>query len=135
MSLIRNKRRESLEFGVIAGSGNETIVIPGSEHYTHFSITIPTLNSDQTVTVNGDVSGAIDIGGAASGRLPLSWWGVDNAGSSSVSLTRGRTNMFITSTVLPGGLAVTVANGDSSATSSGFTISVMMSHSSYTASL
>tara|TARA_B000000460_G_C21527010_1_gene398799 strand:- start:614 stop:1015 length:402 start_codon:yes stop_codon:yes gene_type:complete len=133
MPTIKNKRAEVLTFSVIAGSGNETIVIPGSGDYTHFSISIPTL-ANQTVTLTGG-GGATDIGGSASGKLPLVWTGVDNGGSSSVTMTNGRVNMFTTSTILPGDLAITVTNGSGSSTASGFTITAMMSHSSYAASL
>ena len=134
MPTTRNKRRETLTFSVIAGGANETIVIPGSGDYRHFSVSVPTL-ANQTVTITGSSGGATDIGGGAAGRLPLVWTGVDNGGSSSVALTNGRVNMFKTSTILPGDLAITVANGGGSPTASVFTITVMMSHSSYAASL
>ena len=132
MPTIKNKRVEVLAYSVIGNGGNDTIVLPGSGDYTHFSISVPDL-ANQTVTING--GGATEIGGSSSGRLPMVWTGVDNGGSSSITLTNERVNMFTTATVVPGDLAITVTNGGSGPTASGFTITVMMSHSSYAASL
>ena len=142
MPTIPNKRRETIAIPIIAGAGGAVdVMIPNSEHYTRFAVSIPNVSNNFLVTVigvagtgcNGDTTNPAVVDDTA---LPLIRQGISSTAQGEIALQceESATNIFDTVLPLPGGIGLRLTNNNAGATAP-LSVSVMMYGSAYSASL
>jgi hypothetical protein len=137
---IPNKRREILQFELEANGGadTQTIVIPGSEHYLAFSVTVGTL-ANITLSAAGLVHGSTEPGNGANGAAVTAQEIAVHGGSATATevdlVINGKNQTYTWKLYSPlsGGISITAANG--AANPLQFTLAIMMYKSVYSASL
>lgn len=137
---IPNKRLEILPFNVAGGGGSAVLVIPNSEHYTKFAITIPNVANNCVFTLGGCVDGAFTADGVNPDIPMTNTTTIVRQGISSTSISEitydideNQTNVFDLIVPLNGGVSISIANAAAGAQEGA--IAVYMTGSPFTAGL
>jgi len=139
MPTIPNKQRVSV---TVTAPGNDTtdVVVPNSQHYTKFAISIPSVAPNCTISVVAAIPGTnADINNGAvvdETALPIVRQGISSGNASEIlfDLAESQTNIFDTLVPFPGGIALRFVNPNGGATAS-MSIGVMMYDSAFSARL
>ncbi len=134
---IPNKRLEILPFNV-AGGGSAVLVIPNSEHYTKFAITIPNVANNCAFTLGGCVTGAFTAGAPdvpMTNTTPIVHQGISSTNEAEITydIDENQTNVFDLIVPLNGGVSISINNAAVGAQEGA--IAVYMTGSPFTASL